>query len=211
MYPGIVNRRFTLTLISVSWSAALGLFSAGCGTRQRSTDTRAPGGRAAVAALGPDRRTVRDRADPKLEPKQATEPGPFRFVDILAGSGVDFVHVSGMTGAQAVPNRQRLGRSGLRLRQRRQDGPLFRHGQHSALGPGAGSAQPAVQEPGRRPVPRRDRASRAWVSAAIATASSWVTSTTTAIRTSSSATTAVTPSFSTTATARSATSADRPV
>jgi enediyne biosynthesis protein E4 len=31
------------------------------------------------------------------------EPGPFRFVDILAESGVDFVHVSGMTAAKLFP------------------------------------------------------------------------------------------------------------
>jgi hypothetical protein len=31
------------------------------------------------------------------------EPGPFRFVDMLPGSGVDFVHVSGMTAAKQFP------------------------------------------------------------------------------------------------------------
>ena len=41
--------------------------------------------------------------DSKPSPSRPTEPAPFRFVDILPGSGVDFVHVSGMTAAKQFP------------------------------------------------------------------------------------------------------------
>src|SRR4051794_1441167 len=39
----------------------------------------------------------------KPEPSQAPRPRPFRFEDIMPTSGIDFVHVSGMTGAKQFP------------------------------------------------------------------------------------------------------------
>src|SRR5262249_8444388 len=69
---------------------------------------------AGVAVLGCEGRTgTRQPAPATPAPKEAPaspaaapaagEPGPFRFTDILTGSGVDFVHTSGMTSEKLFP------------------------------------------------------------------------------------------------------------
>ena len=58
---------------------------------------------------------------------------------------------------QALPDRQRLGRGHLRLRQRRQARPLLRHRHAPAPGDRQEGPEPALQEPGRQQVSGRDR------------------------------------------------------
>ena len=54
------------------------------------------------------------------------QTSPFRFAEIAAEAGIDFVHFSGMTEDKHFPDRQRLGRRHLRLRRRRPARPLLR-------------------------------------------------------------------------------------
>ena len=58
---------------------------------------------------------------------------------------------------EALPDRQRLGGRRLRLRQRRPARHLLRHRHAPAAGHGREGPEPALQEPGQRPVPGRDR------------------------------------------------------
>src|SRR5262245_16342384 len=93
-----------LTIISLSSIAGLGWFLAGCGgPRPPAGDVQSKAGApsAATAVLGPEGacQTVDRRPGPGPE----TPSGPFRFIDILADSGVDFVHVSGMTATKQFP------------------------------------------------------------------------------------------------------------
>jgi hypothetical protein len=72
-----------------------GSISTGCDRRQTS-------GKA--VPLKPD--SVISPSQPAVEqtdPAAQGEPGPFRFVDICSSSGVEFVHVSGMTAERLVP------------------------------------------------------------------------------------------------------------
>ena len=89
--------RGVLSIVGVPGIAALGLLVAGCAARKSPSDRCRDRRRRShdTAAARP--------AGAKLEPTPATEPGPFRFVDIRAGSGVDFIHVSGMTAAKQFP------------------------------------------------------------------------------------------------------------
>jgi enediyne biosynthesis protein E4 len=65
----------------------------GCGTPQ-STQSPVP----------PDTVAAKSTAKaPEVAPATDGEAGPFRFVDICPGSGVDFVHVSGMTAEKLFP------------------------------------------------------------------------------------------------------------
>jgi hypothetical protein len=99
----IVNRRFTLETTSVCHLAAIVLVSAGCETRQNVARTPAPAEAPPGAASDSDRRAARGQAGPNNEPGQQTAPSPFRFTEVLSGSGIDFVHVSGMTAAKQFP------------------------------------------------------------------------------------------------------------
>jgi hypothetical protein len=96
----MVDLRLILSIVSIGEIAALTLLAAGCGERPRAHGPQ-PVGSLPVAATGPVAGVAGQPSDSKQ--KQATEPGPFRFVYILPGSGVDFVHVSGMTAAKQFP------------------------------------------------------------------------------------------------------------
>ena len=54
------------------------------------------------------------------------QPSPFRFEDIAAEAGVDFVHVSGMTEEKYFPTANGSGVAALRLRRRRPARSLLR-------------------------------------------------------------------------------------
>ena len=77
---------------------SLSLFLAGCG---RVTPSAHP------LVLNPV--TTADMTDsaatalPAITPAEKGDPGPFRFLDICPGSGIDFVHVSGMTAEKLFP------------------------------------------------------------------------------------------------------------
>jgi hypothetical protein len=95
-----------LNVVSASCLASGALAVTGCGShagpeRSQPQPTAPPGAitssrpSATVAAGGsPDRRPAAKLADPA---------SPFRFVDLLPGSGVAFTHVSGMTDAKQFP------------------------------------------------------------------------------------------------------------
>ncbi len=72
-----------------------GVTSAGCGSQ-------AAPGKPTIARLAP---AVQPGAaeDEAKTAAPVGEPGPFRFVDIQPGSGVDFNHVSGMTAEKLFP------------------------------------------------------------------------------------------------------------
>ena len=108
--------------------------------------------------------------------------------------------------AEALPDRFRLGGGDLRLRRRRPDRSLLRHVHDAPAGRRADGTEPAVPEPRRWPVSRRDRVVGAGLPRGSATGSSPATSTTTATRMSSCAITGRMSCTSTTATARSGTS-----
>jgi hypothetical protein len=80
--------------------AALIMFSAGCGLRPQDRSHPAAESSAAAAPI-PAQDVPARPGDLRHEPDSA--PGPFRFVDVLPESGVDFVHVSGMTPAKQFP------------------------------------------------------------------------------------------------------------
>ncbi len=119
-----------------------------------------------------------------------TESSPFRFAEIAKEAGHRLRPLLRDDRGEALPHRQRLGGRRLRLRQRRPARHLLRHRHAPAAGHGREGPEPALQEPGQRPVQGRDRSLGPGLSRASATGSSPATSTTTAIRTSSSATTA---------------------
>jgi hypothetical protein len=87
--------------MSVPLALAAGLvgIAAGCGGR-RPTGPEEKGG-----AADPPRASagVIPRATAAVGTGDEARPGPFRFVDVLPGSGVDFVHVSGMTAQKQFP------------------------------------------------------------------------------------------------------------
>ena len=81
-------------------------------------------------------------------------------MDICPESGVDFVHVSGMTPEKLFPT---ANGSGVAMFDYDGDGKLdlyFATGNHAAALGGAGGIEPALQEPRRGEVSRRDRALR---------------------------------------------------
>ena len=122
---------------------------------RRTADARKVGPR-----LGFDRYPYSSAGLRRDGPAAAGEPGPFRFVDICPGSGVDFVHVSGMTAEKLFPT---ANGSGVAVFDYDGDGKLdlyFATGNTLPLSATAGRIEPALQEPGRRKVPRRDRALR---------------------------------------------------
>jgi hypothetical protein len=83
--------------------AALGFILAGCGAPSEPARTsRAAEAPSAASVPAPD--AGRRPAGREAPQKPAAEPGPFRFTDVLEGSGVDFVHVSGMTAAKQFPS-----------------------------------------------------------------------------------------------------------
>jgi hypothetical protein len=77
------------------------LSPAGCGERPaaRQQPLRQPAPAAKGEVVAKQKPAPRTRAATTLE----NEPGPFRFTDITPGSGVDFVHVSGMTAEKLFP------------------------------------------------------------------------------------------------------------
>ena len=94
-----MNRRFTLSFTFVSWLAALLAVSAGCESGQKSAQT----GPQVVSPPDAARPSAGEHLEPPAQKTPAREPGPFRFADILPNSGVDFVHVSGMTAVKQFP------------------------------------------------------------------------------------------------------------
>ena len=110
---------------------------AGCGG-ETSSRSPIPAGPAPVANAGhpaPASTTV------------AAVPGPFRFVDICPGSGVDFVHVSGMTPQKLFPT---ANGSGVAIFDFDGDGKLdlyFATGNVLPLSDGTGRPEPTLQEP----------------------------------------------------------------
>jgi enediyne biosynthesis protein E4 len=73
--------------------ALIGSNASGCGGGTTTADPGPIEPKAGVIATRPDHETTADFG----------EPGPFRFVDICSESGVDFVHVSGMTAEKLFP------------------------------------------------------------------------------------------------------------
>ncbi len=98
-----MNRFFTLKTIRVFPFALLGLLSAGCESRQPSVGQGASSARAPEDRAASERPIVRNPGEKVVAKTPASEAGPFRFTDILPGSGIDFVHVSGMTPAKQFP------------------------------------------------------------------------------------------------------------
>ncbi len=81
----------------------MALPSAGCDNRQPAAGQPAAP-RAPEGVAGKDQGSAAKPRDPAIENKKTASPaGPFRFTDIRPGSGVDFVHVSGMTEAKQFP------------------------------------------------------------------------------------------------------------
>jgi len=92
-----------VTLFAVPWIATFALTLAGCGTNSH-PDGAPPAVASMPIAAKPSRSNVASGSlDSRPSAPLPTEPAPFRFVDILPGSGVDFVHVSGMTAARHFP------------------------------------------------------------------------------------------------------------
>ena len=87
----------------LSCIVVMGLLSGGCGSRPPSA------GQPAAPARAPEDQAARGKEStikpqhPALDKKTASPAGPFRFADILPGSGVDFIHVSGMTEVKQFP------------------------------------------------------------------------------------------------------------
>jgi enediyne biosynthesis protein E4 len=90
-------------IIRIGSLAASACLLAGCGAHPPS-DLRAPTAdvrRDAGPRISPEGDS--HPANSPTLPRSEGEPGPFRFVDILPGSGVEFLHVSGMTAARPFP------------------------------------------------------------------------------------------------------------
>ncbi len=85
----------------MSCLAGLGFILAGCDGSGHPAADKAQAHPAATAAPAPA--AVGEPRGSPPEPAREAPPGPFRFVDILPGSGVDFVHVSGMTADKQFP------------------------------------------------------------------------------------------------------------
>jgi hypothetical protein len=98
-----VNRRLVSTIMGIAWFAAPAWFLAGCGPRPHSHDAAPPAGSQPDAGVLPRPGSTGHPTSPPAPPRFEAEAGPFRFVDILPGSGVDFIHVSGMTAAKPFP------------------------------------------------------------------------------------------------------------
>jgi enediyne biosynthesis protein E4 len=78
----------------IRWVAAIvvvGSILSGCGAEKTPGQSSAIEPKSAATGLAQE------------EPVERGEPGPFRFVDIRPESGVDFVHVSGMTPEKLFP------------------------------------------------------------------------------------------------------------
>jgi hypothetical protein len=86
---------------SLCGSLALAVLAAACGERP------APGKIARQARSAQDQPAATnpgaDEAPLAPSPQVAGGPSPFRFADICPGSGVDFIHVSGMTALKQFP------------------------------------------------------------------------------------------------------------
>ena len=203
--------RRLVTIVALSSIAGLGCFLAGCGGPRPHAVGDDADGRAAIGLpAGPGSATSGQPQVSSAASRADTRSGPFRFVDILPGSGVDFVHVSGMTAAKQFPT---ANGSGVAIFDFDGDGKLdlyFATGNCPASGPcravpnrlyrnlGGGQFHDVTGAlgPGLPRLLPRDHAS--------------ATSTTTATPTSSSATTAATRCSSTTVTRPSPTSAAPP-
>lgn len=85
---------------AVAWSVLLVL--AGC-ERNSGTSTVQPPPNPGVPALATAPAPRPDRNPRTANPTTTQETSPFRFTDILPESGIDFVHVSGMTEAKHYP------------------------------------------------------------------------------------------------------------
>jgi hypothetical protein len=94
----MASYRVRLIRAFVSCIAALGLLSIGCSPR--GTGTLPPTDSSPVAAPRLESAADGGPTDRKTESEREH---PFRFVDIYPGSGVDFIHVSGMTAAKQFP------------------------------------------------------------------------------------------------------------
>ncbi len=91
------------TVLAMSCVTTLGVTLGGCGTGVHSDGAPPAVGPAPIAATRPSTSAASRSLDSKPSPPLPTEPAPFHFEDILPGSGVDFVHVSGMTAAKQFP------------------------------------------------------------------------------------------------------------
>ncbi len=90
-------------IVAPSGIAVIGWLLIGCeGTHPRSADATPA---AAPPAATPPSNPVGagQPTDPRTDAQPQDPPGPFRFVDLRPGSGVDFIHVSGMTAAKPFP------------------------------------------------------------------------------------------------------------
>jgi hypothetical protein len=89
--------RHSLTIASSPGIALVALVLAGCSAPTDPGKTAKESRPASIATRTPD--VVRAGELAKRKP----EPGPFLFADVLYDSGVDFIHVSGMTAAKQFP------------------------------------------------------------------------------------------------------------
>jgi hypothetical protein len=95
--------RRCLPAVFLSWIAALGLISSGCGDRAAWDSPKPSPGSRPADLNGPGSKPVPDAPDAKPRSGAQTDRAPFQFLDILPGSGVSFIHVSGMTEAKQFP------------------------------------------------------------------------------------------------------------
>ncbi len=96
-----MNCRSWNLLVLVAWTGVPGVFSAGCDAN--STPVATPVASRPIAAASPDSEGAGHSTESPPVPKSEGETGPFRFVDVVRASGVDFIHVSGMTDAKQFP------------------------------------------------------------------------------------------------------------
>jgi enediyne biosynthesis protein E4 len=83
--------------------AVMCLLFGGCDSRPPAAGQPATRARAPEDQAGRAKESTTKPHLPALDKKTASPAGPFRFADILPGSGVDFVHVSGMTEVKQFP------------------------------------------------------------------------------------------------------------
>ncbi len=98
----MIRRSFPI-VSSAPWVAAAALGLLGCNGRVHSDGSASAATSIAVSPTGPAPDTPHEPTESQSTPALAGEPAPFRFVDVVAGSGVDFVHVSGMTPEKQFP------------------------------------------------------------------------------------------------------------
>jgi hypothetical protein len=95
--------RYHLRALYFLTSAALGLASGGCGSPGALGTGLPQPGTTPIVSGRPGPEVAGNSANVAAPSDHESEPGPFRFVDIRPDSGVNFVHVSGMTALRQFP------------------------------------------------------------------------------------------------------------